>query len=223
MSRQQAPGRRAAGWLVAMLAGFAMSAAAQAQMAPPQRDLGEHAGAWSVTPFNGYGGGGGFRDQPSGATRRLQEKENFGVFVNLALDDWRHYELLYTGQRTRLSGAAPLDIDVNYLQFGGSVSYPEMGALVPYLGMTVGAARFSPSAAGLDSETRLAFSIGTGLRLPLHERFGLRLDLRALISTFDTDGNIFCVAAGGVGTCAIRARSSTLVQYSAALGVILRF
>lgn len=223
MRQSMAPGRRGVKMLGAVCAMVAMGSVAQARAEPAAQSWPEQAGAFSVTPVVGQGGGGSFRDQSSAASRRLQDGENFGVFLNMAVDDWRHYELFYTRQDTRLSGPAPLDIDVEYLQFGGSVSYPDVGPLVPYLGLTLGAARFSPSGAGMDSETRLAFSVGTGLRLPLHERLGLRLDVRALVSTFDTDGAVFCVAAGGAGACAIRARSSTLVRYSATVGVTLRF
>jgi hypothetical protein len=203
-------------WRVVLMGvSLTLAAGVQAQA------VGEYPGALSATPFIGYGGGGGFRDQATGAARQLREDNQVGVFLNMAVDEWRHYELFYLRQDTRLSGAIPLD--VQYLQFGGSVSYPQAGPLIPYLGLTVGAARFAPAGMGMDSETRLAFSVGTGVLLPVSERIGLRLDLRALVSTFDTDGSVFCVAAGGVGACAIRARSSTLVQYAASVGVRIAF
>ena len=82
----------------------------------------------------------------------------------------------------KVDGVEPFDMDVEYLQFGGTVSYPdtEVTHVIPYFGMTVGAARFSPDGAGLDDETKFAFTIGGGVRIPINDRFGVRLDLRAL-------------------------------------------
>jgi hypothetical protein len=116
-----------------------------------------------------------------------------------------------------------MDLDVQYLQIGGTVSNPDAERVIPYFGLTVGAARFSPDAAGLSDETKLAFSIAGGLKVPITERIGLRFDARAFVSLLDTDGNIFCVSDNGVGACRIRTKSDTLLQYSAALGVTVGF
>ena len=44
-----------------------------------------------------------------------------------------------------MDGVKPFDMDVEYLQVGGTVSYPDAEHVIPYFGMTVGAARFSPT------------------------------------------------------------------------------
>ena len=153
--------------------------------------------------------GGEFEDPADGSDRDLDEDSNFGLIFNAAVDDWRHYELLYSTQSTSVDGAAPMDMDVQYLQIGGTVSYPDANRVIPYFGITVGAARFSPDAPGLDDETKLAFSVAGGFRVPITEHFGVRFDLRAFVSVLDTDGDMFCVSDGGA-TCAIRAKSDTL-------------
>jgi hypothetical protein len=89
--------------------------------------------------------------------------------------------------------------------------------------MTVGAARFNPDGPGLNDETKLAFSVAGGFKVPITDHIGLRFDARAFISLLDTDGNIFCVSDSEGGACAIRAKSDTLLQYSAALGLIVGF
>ena len=106
--------------------------------------------------------------------------------------------MLYLRQSTEVDGFEPFDMDVEYLQFGGTVSYPdtEQTHVIPYFGMTVGAARFSPDGAGLDDETKLAFTIGGGLRVPITQRFSVRLDLRAFATVLDSDSDIFCVSSG---------------------------
>ena len=89
--------------------------------------------------------------------------------------------------------------------------------------MTIGAARFSPDAVGLDDETKLAFSAGGGMRIPITDHFGVRFDARAFLTVLDSEGDLFCVSTGGAGTCAIRAKSDTFLQYSASLGVTFAF
>lgn len=206
--------------LVPAAAGVALLAAAvPASAQQPSEDYAN----FEITPFYGYMAGGEFEDPADGSDRDIDENNNFGVIFNAAVDEWRHYELLYSTQSTQIDGSVPMDLDVRYLQIGGTVSNPDAESVIPYFGITVGAARFSPDAAGLDDETKLAFSVAGGLKVPITERIGLRFDARAFISLLDTDGNIFCVSDNGVGTCAIRTKSDTLLQYSAALGLTVGF
>jgi hypothetical protein len=188
----------------------------RAQEVPP------HTNAFEITPFAGYMAGGGFEDPLDSSDRDLDEDSNFGVIINAAVDSWRHYELLYSSQSTTVDGATPFDIDVQYLQIGGIVSNPDARHVVPYFGLTVGAVRLSPDETGLDDETKLAFSAGGGLRVPITDHFGIRLDVRAFVTVLDTDGDLFCVSDGGL-TCRVRAKSDTFVQYAAALGVTVGF
>lgn len=192
--------------------------ASPAQAADPP----QHTNYWEFTPFAGFMAGGEFEDPADGSDRDLDEDSNFGLIVNAAVDDWRHYELLYATQSTSVDGATPIDMDVQYLQIGGIVSHPDATRVIPYFGLTVGAARFSPDAPGLDDETKLAASIAGGFRVPITDHFAVRLDLRAFVTVLDTDGDLFCVSDGGA-TCAISAKSDTFLQYSAALGVTVGF
>jgi opacity protein-like surface antigen len=178
---------------------------------------------FEITPFYGYMAGGEFENPSTDSDRDLDENNDFGVIFNSAVDEWRHYELLYASQSTEIDGTAPIDLDVQYLQIGGTVSNPDAEYVIPYFGMTVGAARFSPDQAGLDDETKFAFTVGAGFKVPITDHIGLRFDARAFISLLDTDGNIFCVSDNGVGTCAIRTKSDTFLQYHAALGLTVGF
>lgn len=199
---------------VALLA-MAGTAAAQA----PVQDY----ASFEITPFYGYMAGGEFEDPVSNTDRDIEEDNDFGVIFNAAVDRWRHYEVLYTQQSSEVGGAVPMDLDVQYLQVGGTVSHPDAERVIPYFGITIGAARFSPDQPGLDDETKLAFTVGTGFKVPITQRIGVRFDARAFISQLDSDGNIFCVSDNGVGTCGIRTKSDTLLQYHAALGLIVAF
>lgn len=199
------------------LAGVALAAAATPAAAQDDYAL------FEITPFYGYMAGGEFEDPSTNTDRDLDENNNFGVIFNAAVDQWRHYELLYSTQSTEIDGTLPIDLDVQYLQIGGTIANPDAERVIPYFGITVGAARFSPDQSGLDDETKLAFTVGTGLKIPITPHIGVRLDARAFVALLDTDGNIFCVSDNGVGTCAIRTKSDTFLQYHAALGVTVAF
>ena len=155
--------------------------------------------------------------------RDLESGTGYGLIFDIAADSWRHYEFLYASQSTEVEGAAPFDLDVQYLQIGGIVSYEEAKHVIPYFGLTFGGAHFSPDAPGLDDETKVAFSAAGGVRIPITEHIGVRLDARAFITLLDTDdGEIFCVSSGGA-TCAVRAKGDTFAQYAASLGVTIAF
>lgn len=178
---------------------------------------------FEFTPFIGHMAGGEFEDPTDNSSRDLDSGTDYGIFIDAASDWWRHYEMLYVRQSTRVKGATPFDMDVQYLQFGGTVAYPEpSNRVIPYFGMTVGGARFSPNAAGLDDETKFAFTIGGGLRVPINQHFGVRLDLRAYGTVLDSESELFCVSSSGL-TCRIKAKGSLLMQYSANLGVTIGF
>ena len=71
---------------------------------------------------------------------------------------------------------------------------------------------------------RLAFraSIAGGVRIPITDHFGVRLDVRAFLTVLDSESDLFCVSSSGL-TCTIRAKSDTFLQYSANLGVTVGF
>jgi opacity protein-like surface antigen len=203
----------------AVVCAVAAWGAASAQAADPP----ERYDTFEITPFAGYAFGGEFEDPGDESERDLEADTAFGVIFDIAADEWRHYEFLYSNQSTEVDGAAPFDLDVQYLQIGGIVSHPDAKYAIPYFGITVGGAQFSPDASGLDTETKLAFTVGGGMRIPITDHIGVRFDARAFITMLDTDdGEIFCVSAGGA-TCSIRAKSDTFMQYAASLGVTIGF
>jgi opacity protein-like surface antigen len=194
-------------------------AAAAAPASAAEQDYAQ----FEITPFYGYMAGGEFERPVTNTDRDLDENNDFGVIFNSAVEQWRHYELLYASQSTEIGGTVPIDLDVQYLQIGGTVSNPDAEHVIPYFGITVGGARFSPDQSGFSDETKLAFTVGAGFKVPITEHIGVRFDARAFVSLLDTDGNIFCVSDNGVGTCAIRTKSDTFLQYHAALGLIVGF
>ena len=153
-NRRYVPGPASAG-CVARVIGAAVLAAATPALAD---DAAVKYNAFEITPFVGYMFGGEFEDPVDGAELDLDSATNFGVIFNYSVESWRQYEILYSMQSTQLDGATPVDMDVQYLQIGGTVSYEEATRVIPYFGMTVGAAHFRPDGPDLDDETKLSFT-----------------------------------------------------------------
>ncbi|HLS82877.1 MAG TPA: outer membrane beta-barrel protein [Steroidobacter sp.] len=176
---------------------------------------------FEITPYVGYMAGGEF-EESGGADLDLDADTNLGVIFNVAADHWRRYELLYSNQGAKVDGSAPFDMDVEYLQIGGIVSHPMAERAIPYFGITVGATRFSPEAAGMNNETEFSFTVGAGLHIPITDHIGVRFDARAFVTLLDGDSEIFCASDNGAA-CRVRAKSDTFLQYAAALGVTFGF
>jgi opacity protein-like surface antigen len=203
----------------AAAAALLLCLASPARAADPAQ---QQTNTWEFTPFVGYMAGGEFEDPTDSSDRDLDEDSSFGLIVNAAADTWRHYEFLFASQSTSVDGTTPIDMDVQYLQVGGTVNHPDATRVIPYFGITVGAARFSPDAPGLDDETKLAATIAGGVRIPITDHFGVRFDVRAFVTVLDSESDLFCVSSSGL-TCTIRAKSDTFLQYSANLGVTVGF
>src|SRR5262245_56446882 len=57
---------------------------------------------WEFTPFVGYMAGGEFEDPTDESDRNLDAATSYGLFVDAATDWWRHYEMLYARQSTKV-------------------------------------------------------------------------------------------------------------------------
>ena len=178
-----------------------------------------------ITPFMGFMSGGSFEDPTDGSDRNVEDDTSYGIFLNLIADvPERQYELFYASQSSAVEGGVPIDLDIQYLQLGGIVSYPQSRHVIPYFGATVGAARFSPDAPGLDDETKIAFSVGGGAKFPITDHIGIRLDIRGFISLLEDDSEIFCVSdPANTSGCLIKPKSDTFVQYTGSLGFTVGF
>lgn len=178
---------------------------------------------YEITPFYGVMGGGSFDDTTDGTKRNLKDAGAWGIVFNFDAQDHRQYEIFYGKQSTSIKGATPIDLDIQFLQIGGTVMWPDNEHVIPYFLATAGAAKLTPDGTGLDSTTRLAFTFGGGLKIPIVKHVGLRLEARGYATVLNSSGDIFCNSNSGTGTCAIRAHSSTLVQYSTTAGVVVGF
>lgn len=184
---------------------------------------------FEITPFAGYRVGGTFEDEFSEAELDLDDAGGYGLVLNMRESANTEWELGYSHQSTSVDTAdltnegGKLDLDIDYLQFGGTYIGPSDVAR-PFLVATVGLARFDPDVSALDSETYFAFSIGGGVKLWPANRFGLRLEGRFYGTVLDSQSKIFCTSGTAEGSgCLISTEADVLWQWEMMLGAIMRF
>jgi opacity protein-like surface antigen len=182
---------------------------------------------FELTPILGYRFGGQFDQTEGETTIDLDDASNFGLILNGRDERNTQWEVYYSQQATSADTAtvpglaSQTDVDIHYLQIGGT--YRGSGErFKPFLSAGIGGTHISPDAAGLDSETYVAFSVGTGLQFFTTERWGMRIEGRAIGTLLDTDSELFCVSEGGA-VCAFRLEGRVLWQFETFAGVTFRF
>jgi hypothetical protein len=173
--------------------------------------------------FGAWRAGGEFRadaDTPEERAVDLDTGGAWGIGFGLYRDPDSFYELLYSRQATNLDpddfGPGAPDITVEYYQFGGTLLLGDDPRLRPFVSLTAGAARFK--ADGYGSETELAISLGTGLRVPVTERFLIDLGVRGYLTFIDQDTRLFCASIEGQGGCLLESSGSSVFQAEASAG-----
>ena len=168
---------------------------------------------FQVAPFGGLRMGGSLEDAETGESRDIEEAASFGVALELRYgQEDRWWQLWYSRQGSEIrSPDSTLDLDVEYLHFGGTVPINDEGRVQSYLSAGIGATRLTPGS-GLDDSMEFSGSLGLGLSVPLSERVALRFEARGYLTVVDADSSIFCSSINGEGACRIVASGSTLFQ-----------
>jgi opacity protein-like surface antigen len=178
---------------------------------------------YQFTPFYSYATGDDFEDS-TGADREVDDSSGWGIAINFEEEASHYYEFIYARYDTDVKGGAtPIDLDIQYLQIGGTVAWSEARHVIPYLGLTIGAARFNPDVDGGDNATKFAFSIGAGVRVPITSHFGVRAEWRSYGTVLGDDSDLFCESVNGIATCDLRSKSNVFFQHTAQLGVLFGF
>jgi hypothetical protein len=186
-----------------------------------------------ITPFAGYRLGGEFEAgeeaDPSTPDIDLDDASTFGLAINWRAEENTEWEVYASRQSTSLDTAGlfapeddpPADLDITYLQVGGTYWFEGEHAR-PFIVATVGVSRFEPDDAAFDSEAFFAFSIGGGYKLWPTSRLGLRLEGRLFGSIVDSDEAVFCRTSGEVSGCLVAASGDALWQWELMAGLVFR-
>ncbi|MFY9398397.1 MAG: hypothetical protein WAR22_08550 [Desulfomonilia bacterium] len=180
-----------------------------------------------VAPLVGYALGGQFEESPDGADLDLDEAATLGLAVDFPLDEGRQIELYYSRQPTRLEAdgepsfeGAAFDIDVHYLQLGGTYTWHDQGTFRPYVAGSLGVTYLDPEPSNVDSLIRFSLGLGGGVRAFITERLGLRLDGRAFATLVENQGG--GAAFSSDEGLSVAVSSDILVQFVFGLGVFFR-
>ncbi len=199
---------------------FGLPASAVADHLPPTR--------FEITPMIGVATGGSFDDDLNNGSFDVDDNTVNGLAFHITSVAGGQYEFSYWREDTSLKSSLlftpgpKFDVTVDYLQIGGTYPSDFSNGLYPYVVATIGASRWDPDQAGLDSETFFAGTIGAGLRYNMTERLALKLEGRALGSFVDSNGSVFCFSNGG-GGCVIAVSGNLVTRWTAAAGLAIRW
>lgn len=175
----------------------------------------------SITLFGGYAGTSGIDDATSNASADVKNGATFGVAVGMPFDASRELQLLYNQQSTTLTpggGAAPFDLTIRHLHFGGTVFVDRAVGQGFYAVGGVGVTQFSPGIAGFSNEYKPSINVGFGYYVPLGDRVALLAEARGFFTLVNSSGGFLC--SGG---CVVVLKSDTVTQVEAKIGLMARF
>ena len=185
-------------------------------------------GRFEITPFASYRVGGRFDEEDGDIEFELGESNAWGLVVDGAVSGNTEWELMYAHQATEVEttsivpGPSLFDMDVDYLQFGGTYLFDGERAR-PFIALTLGATRFDPKEPGYRAKTRVSTSLGGGWKMALGDRFGMRLEVRGFATFLDKSNRLFCESNEQGGTCLIIIEGNVLAQWEARAGFTVRF
>jgi len=184
---------------------------------------------FQLTPFVGYRFGGTFEDQETGVDYDLEDSPSLGLILNFPSKGNTEWEIYYSKQSTEVdvAGFVPsenaLDMDVEYLQVGGTYLFEEAKNAAPYFVATAGVARMDPGGANTKSDTFFSAGVGGGWKYFPASRVGLRLDGRVIGTFISSDSRIFCGSGPSGSECAVSTSGKLLYQFELQAGVVFRF
>ena len=186
-----------------------------------------------VTPLIGGRFGGTFDVQPEGAVETrasLGDSVSYGVAAGIRFDDFSLIEFRWTRANSSLrleTGlnvnplAAPAVADVTLNQFHGDFTREfalnEVTDLRPFVMASVGATHLGSSNNGF---TRFSFGIGTGLKITVNSRLGVRVQAQWLPIWVQPEVSSF---ACGFGGCIAVLSGRLTQQFEVSAGPVFRF
>jgi hypothetical protein len=183
---------------------------------------------FEIAPFAGYRFGGSFELVDDGGRNvEVKEAAAFGVSLGVGVGADGELEALYSRQETRLAAGgfftstSFFDLAVETWQLGGNYLLREEEDRVrPYVGVGLGVTRLIPQPDNQEHETRFSASFAAGVKAYFSRHFGLRLEVRGLVTIVESDSSFFCDSFSG---CLVHTSGTELSQGEVHGGLIVRF
>jgi opacity protein-like surface antigen len=177
---------------------------------------------YEITPLLGWRTSSSLEDVDTGETIDIKETSSFGIILSMKQKRDTNYDFLFSRQDTELqssaSAGAPTAVRFDYYHLGGTVYY-DHDSLQPFISGGLGATHVSPANKNFSSETKFSLSIGGGLKFPLSQNIGLRLEARGYGTVVDGEGGILCAN----GACIAKFTGSLFMQFEAIAGLSFAF
>lgn len=155
--------------------------------------------AFEITPFVGYRWGGTiFADQTFifGEDVDVAPAMNFGGSLGIPLGDTGlKLQLMANRQSSELETEDGLfepdediaDIDVTYLHAGLEIPFARSRNATPYFVVSAGLANIDPQVRGVSAENRFSASAGAGVKLPISNNVGFKLEGRGYFTALEEE------------------------------------
>lgn len=163
------------------------------------------------------------KDKDTDATATFDSDISQAIALGWRYEQNSEGELLFSNSRQKMSmsddSVTDLDIDVQYLHFGGRVMFKNNSPFSTSIGLGIGGTHFNPGS-GYDSEFALSGSISGGMRYELTEQLALRGDLRVYGTLLNSSSSLFC---NGDNTCVLSIDGDVYVQADLMAGLEYKF
>ena len=180
-----------------------------------------------ITPFGGYMWGGSVSGWEGEI--RIPGTGNWGIALNVDMRPETQLELCFSRQYSALEvrwydytqpREELFDIAVEYYQIGALQKFRGSGDYGPYTVLTLGATRFAPNTNDYSDEWLFSMTLGLGVKVPVGERFALRVQGRFLMPIQWAGGGLWC----GTGGCGIGlSGGSSILQGDITAGLSVAF
>jgi opacity protein-like surface antigen len=183
--------------------------------------------AVEITPFYGYRFGGDIDHIEDAGGAEVSEGNSYGIMVDIEVEKDGFIELRYSRQSSELKATdsdfgtgkvTVADIDVDHWMVGGTYQWEVSSPVRPFVSADLGVVHFSPQ--GSDGETRFAFGIGAGVKLPISDHLGLRFDGRWVASRLSGESDFFCSSNG---SCLVVSEGTFFDQFEFTAGLSFKF
>ena len=173
---------------------------------------------YEITPYIGWRSSSSLEDAETGETIDLKETDSFGIILSMKKNQDTNYDFLFSRQNTELKSSTVTEsLRIDYYHLGGTIFY-DYDKLHPFVSGGLGATHISPANDAFSSETKFSLSVGGGLKFPLTQNVGLRLEARGYGTVVSSGGTIMC--SGG---CVAKFTGSLYMQFEALAGLSIAF